>query len=75
VEKLIAILFGLLTLIVLHFAFQGAGRGLGKFLFSLIRTPLIRVLTPHYKKKAIRKIQEERKARGLPPIENPHIWL
>ena len=74
-DTLAAILVGLLTLIVLHFALRGAGRGLAKLLFSLIRAPLVKLLTPHYQKKAIRKIQEERQAQGLPPIENPHIWL
>jgi len=74
-EKLGAILIGLFILIAVHLAFRSAGRGLAKVLFSLIRAPLIKLLTPYYKRKAIRKIQEERRAQGLPPIENPHTWL
>jgi hypothetical protein len=70
-EKLGVLLFGLFTLIALHLAFRGAGRGLGRLLFSLSRTPLIRILTPYYRKKAVQKLQKERKAQGLPPLENP----
>jgi hypothetical protein len=72
-KELAIMLVALAGFALAHYIFTRVGRGAGKLVFLAIRKPLIRVMTPRYRKKAIRQLQEERKKRGLPPMENPDV--
>jgi hypothetical protein len=51
-------------------------RGAKKFGQVIVR-PLVRsvrpILTIYYRRQVIKQVQAERKAKGLPPLENLHI--
>ena len=76
-QQLEMILWALLSvalLIATHYLLRKTVR---KFAPHIIR-PLIRrvlrpILTVYYRRKVIKQIQAERKAKGLPPLENQHI--
>jgi len=51
-----------------------AGRKVGPVIVRPIANSLVRpILTIYYRRKVIKQIQAERKAKGLPPLENEHI--
>ena len=75
-QQLEAILFAILSValfVVTHYLLRKTGRKFG----SVIVRPLIRsfrpILTIYYRRKVIKQIQANRKAKGLPPLENQHI--
>jgi hypothetical protein len=76
-QQLDVILWALLSVAVLvatHYLLRKTFR---KFASPIIR-PLIRlvlrpILTIYYRRKVIKQVQAERKAKGLPPLENLRI--
>jgi len=76
-ERLLEIVFALLCLGMLHFGFQylsrKAAKGVGRGAGAVIRPGLQRILTRYYRRRVIRRMQEERKQQGIPPLENPGL--
>ncbi len=69
-----AILFIVLValLIVPHYLLGKASRKYGPGIVRPIVNRLFRpILTIYYRRKVIREAEDERKAKGLPPLENP----
>jgi hypothetical protein len=75
--ELATILFALAVLFVLHWLIhegsRKTGRAIGRAAGSLLRAPFRLVLTKYYRRKIIRQRQEERRKRGVPPLENPDM--
>ncbi len=75
--RLAEILFALLGLALLHWGIQTglrkAGTSIGKLIGAALRPLLRRSLTAYYTKKVTRQMQEQRRADGVPPLENPHL--
>ena len=75
--QLAIILVGLVALLVLHLFIQWGsrqvGRRLARLIGSLLGPPLRMLLTPYYREKAIRQLQERRRKQGLPPLENTEL--
>ena len=76
-QQLEVILWALLSvalLVAMHYLLRKTVR---KFAPPIIRPLISRVLRPiltvYYRRKVIKQIQAERKAKGLPPLENQHI--
>jgi hypothetical protein len=71
-----AVLFALLSVAFLVASHYLLRRGAKKFGQVIVR-PLVRsvrpILTIYYRRKVIKQVQAERKAKGLPPLENLHI--
>ena len=76
-NQLPLVIVGLAAFLTLHLFIQWstrqAGRKVGRVIGSVLRTPLRAVLTPYYRKKAIRQLQEQRRKQGLPPLENTDL--
>jgi len=78
--QLEVILFALLSVAgvaATHYLVRKAGRKFGRSVRSVVR-PSIRlfvrpILTVYYRRKVIQQVQADRKAKGLPPLENQHI--
>jgi hypothetical protein len=69
-----AILFIALValLIVPHYLLRKASRKYGPGIVRRIVSRCFRpILTIYYRRKVIRQMEDERKAKGLPPLENP----
>jgi hypothetical protein len=77
VNQLPTIIVGLAAFLALHLFIQWgsrrAGRKLGRLIGSALRSPLRAVLTPFYRRKAIRQLQERRRKQGFPPLENTDL--
>jgi hypothetical protein len=66
------VLFALVSaafLVASHYLLRRAGKKLGR----VIVRPLRPILTIYYRRKVIKQVQADRKAKGLPPLENLHI--
>jgi hypothetical protein len=70
-------LFALLSvalLVATHYLLRRTARKFGPVIVRPIVRRLLRpILTIYYRRKVIKQIQAERKAKGLPPVENLHI--
>ena len=72
-EILLALL-SVALLVASHYLLRKAGRKVGRFIMRPVVNGLVRpILTIYYRRKVIKQIQAERKAKGLPPLENEHI--
>jgi hypothetical protein len=59
-------------LVAIHYLLRKASRKIGaKAAGTIVRT-LRPILTAYYRRKIIKQVQRERKAKGLPPLENPY---
>jgi hypothetical protein len=72
-KEIVAMMLALAGFVLLHLFMKAVGTGLGKLFFSAVRNPVIKILTPRYRKKAIQQQQQERQKQGLPPVENPDL--
>jgi len=76
-QKLEVILFGLLSVAALLATHYVLGKTVRKLSSSVVQPSILRVLRPilnvYYRRKLIQQIQTDRKAKGLPPLENQHI--
>jgi hypothetical protein len=69
-------LFALLSVAFLvgtHYLLRKTARKFGPVVVRPIIQSLRPILTVYYRRKVIKQIQAERKAKGLPPLENLHI--
>jgi hypothetical protein len=55
-----------------HFVLRKLGRKIGGQTGRRVAPLFRRVVTIYYRRKVIRQMQADRKAKGLPPIENPY---
>ena len=60
-------------LLVTHYFLREAGRKIGRKVARPLVRPLRPILTVYYRRKVIKQMQRERKEKGLPPLENPHL--
>jgi hypothetical protein len=60
-------------LVATHYLWRRTVRKFGPIIIRPIVHHLIRpILTIYYRRKVIKQIQAERKAKGVPPLENQH---
>ena len=71
-----AVLFALLSvafLVASHYVVRRTARRFGQVIVRPFVCLVRPILTIYYRRKVIKQVQAERKAKGLPPLENLHI--
>jgi hypothetical protein len=59
-------------LLLTHYFIRETGRKIGRKIARPMVRPLRPILTVYYRRKVIKQMRRERKAKGLPPLENPY---
>jgi hypothetical protein len=63
-----------LLIVLPHYLIRKVSRKYGpKVVRSVMNRSFRPILTIYFRRKVTRQIQDERKANGLPPLENPHV--
>jgi hypothetical protein len=73
VEAILASCFFFVLFLLAHYFSAKAGRRLGDVTGRVIFAPLVYLVKVRRRRRAITRIQEQRQAQGLPPIENPDL--
>jgi hypothetical protein len=66
-------IFSIAIFVFSHYVLRKIGRKVGRQIGKVIGRLLRPILTLYYRRKVIKQMQADRKAKGLPPIENPYI--
>jgi hypothetical protein len=67
-----ACFFFILFLLAEHLS-KKAGDRLGDVIGRVIFAPLVYAVKLRRRRKAVKRIRQQRQAQGLPPLENPHL--
>jgi hypothetical protein len=59
-------------LVLSHYLIRKLGRKIGGQIGRTLGRLLRPVFTLYYRRKVVKQMQADRKAKGLPPIENPY---
>jgi len=73
VNGLTTALLGVASLVLLHWLIKRGTRKVGSATGSALKAPVRALLTRYYRRKVIRQTQQERRKRGIPPLENSDI--
>jgi hypothetical protein len=71
VELLLTAILSIAFLVLSHYIIQRTSRKIGGRIGAGIGRLFRPVLTRYHRRKAIKKLQADREAKGVPPIENP----
>jgi len=73
VETILAACFFFMLFLLAEYLSTKAGRRLGDVIGRVVFAPLVYLAKLRRRRKALKRIQEQRQAQGLPPLENPHL--
>ena len=63
-------LIALGSLVLLHWLIKRGARKVGTAIGSALRAPMRALFTRYNRRKVIHQVQEEKRRRGIPPLEN-----